>query len=108
MYRAGNSGSMDASPSFGIHSRRLGVPRTRCSGGRQSDCGFRITSRSFQRSSARHEGFVLALYTSVWQKTVSRAMAFRTLKSFFPTVDELLQQDLPTLGEVSTHAPEKL
>jgi len=77
-------------------------------GGKQSDCGFRIASRSFQRSSARHEGFVLALYTSVWQKTVSRAMAFRTLKSFFPTVDELLQQDLPTLGEVSTHAPEKL
>ena len=27
-------------------------------------------------------------------------MAFRPLKSFFPTADELLQQDLPTLGEV--------
>lgn len=27
-------------------------------------------------------------------------MAFRSLKSFFPTADELLQQDLPTLGDV--------
>jgi len=27
-------------------------------------------------------------------------MAFRPLKSFFPTADELLQQDLPTLGGV--------
>jgi len=31
-------------------------------------------------------------------ETVS-AMAFRPLKSFFPTADELLQQDLPTLGK---------
>jgi hypothetical protein len=28
------------------------------------------------------------------------AMTFRPLKSFFPTADELLQQDLPTLGKV--------
>lgn len=27
-------------------------------------------------------------------------MAFRPLKSFFPTADELLQQDLPTLGRI--------
>jgi hypothetical protein len=33
-------------------------------------------------------------------KTLSGAMVFRPLKSFFPTADELLQQDLPTLGKV--------
>jgi len=27
-------------------------------------------------------------------------MALRPLKSFFPTADELLQQDLPTLGGI--------
>jgi len=27
-------------------------------------------------------------------------MSFRPLKSFFPTADELLRQDLPTLGSI--------
>jgi hypothetical protein len=27
-------------------------------------------------------------------------MPFRSLKSFFPTADELLRQDLPTLGAI--------
>jgi hypothetical protein len=31
---------------------------------------------------------------------LSRTMAFRALKSFFPTADELLHHDLPTLGGV--------
>ena len=34
------------------------------------------------------------------KRTLSPAMAYRPLKSFFPTADELLQQDLPTLGKV--------
>jgi hypothetical protein len=35
-------------------------------------------------------------------------MPFRPLKSFFATADELLRQDMPTLGGNSAHTPEKL
>ena len=40
------------------------------------------------------------LYTSEFYRTSLRPMAFRPLKSFFPTADELLHQDLPRLGGV--------
>lgn len=58
-----------------------------------------ISARGFKRSERPAWGLPLCSILRV-AKMSARAMALRPLKSFFSNADELLRQDLPTLGGV--------